>query len=87
LYRLGWRKVVFISDDDFIGDRDHARAILNRLIPRMQARGEPFTFWTQASVNLGQDREMIDLLTAANFAFVFLGVETPEPGLLRSAGK
>jgi radical SAM superfamily enzyme YgiQ (UPF0313 family) len=87
LYRLGWRGVVFFSDDNFIGNKDHARAILKRLIPWMQAHGEPFTFWTQASVNLGQDREMIDLLTAANFAFVFLGVETPEPDLLRAAGK
>ena len=87
LYRLGWRGVVFISDDNFIGNKDHARAILNRLIPWMQAHGEPFRFWTQASVNLGQDREMIDLLTAAQFVYIFLGVETPEPDILRTAGK
>jgi radical SAM superfamily enzyme YgiQ (UPF0313 family) len=87
LYRLGWRRLVFVSDDNFIGNKDHARAILNRLIPWMQDRTEPFGFWTQASVNLGQDREMIDLLTAANFAYVFLGVETPEPDILRAAGK
>jgi len=79
--------VLFISDDNFIGNKDHARAILNRLIPWMEAHGEPFGFWTQASVNLGQDMEMIDLLTAANFRYVFLGVETPEPDILRGAGK
>ena len=87
LHRLGWRREVFISDDNFIGHRGHARAILNRLIPWMQDHGEPFSFWTQTSVDLGQDREIIDLLTAANFAYVFLGVETPETDLLRSAGK
>jgi radical SAM superfamily enzyme YgiQ (UPF0313 family) len=87
LYHLGWRGVVFISDDNFIGNRDHARAILKRLIPWMETHGEPFFFWTQASMNLGQDREMIDLLTRANFGYVFLGVETPEPDLLRAAGK
>ena len=87
LYRLGWRGVVLISDDNFIGNPNHARAILTQLIPWMQAHGEPFGFWTQASVNLGQDREMIDLLTAANFSYIFLGVETPEPDLLRAAGK
>ena len=87
LYRLGWRGLVLFSDDNFIGNQDHARALLNRLIPWMQDRGEPFGFWTQASVNLGQDREMIDLLTAANFGYVFLGVETPEPDILRAAGK
>jgi len=87
LSRLGWRRDVFFSDDNFIGNKDHARAILNRLIPWMQDHSEPFGFWTQTSVNLGRDREMIDLLTAANFAYVFLGVETPEPDILRATGK
>ena len=87
LYRLGWRREVFISDDNFIGNRNHAQAILTRLIPWNQSRGEPFGFWTQTSVNLGQDREMIDLLTAANFGSVLLGVETPEPEILRAVGK
>jgi radical SAM superfamily enzyme YgiQ (UPF0313 family) len=87
LYRLGWRRIVFFSDDNFIGNKDHARAILNRLIPWMKDHGEPFGFWTQASVNLGQDRDLIDLMTAANFAYVFLGVETPEPDILKAAGK
>jgi len=87
LYQLGWRGIVFISDDNFIGNKDHARTILKRLIPWMKAHGEPFRFWTQTSVNLGQDREMIDLMTAAQFAYVFLGVETPEPDILRAVGK
>lgn len=87
LYRLGWHRDVFFTDDNFIGNKDHARAIVNRLIPWMQDHGEPFGFWTQTSVNLGKDREMIDLLTAANFAYVFLGVETPEADLLRASGK
>jgi radical SAM superfamily enzyme YgiQ (UPF0313 family) len=39
LYHLGWRGVVFISDDNFIGNKDHARAILKRLIPWSQAHG------------------------------------------------
>lgn len=87
LYRLGWRRKVFISDDNFIGNPDQARAILTRLIPWMQDRGDPFYFWTQTSVNLGQDKEMIDLLTAANFGFVFLGVETPDLDILSRAHK
>ena len=87
LYRLGWRREVFISDDNFIGNPNQARSILRRLIPWMQSHGEPFCFWTQTSVNLGQDREMIDLLTAANFSHVFLGVETPDPDILTRAHK
>lgn len=87
LYDLGWRNNVFISDDNFIGNQEHARAILDRLIPWMKSHGEPFCFWTQASVNLGHNREMIDLLTAANFSNVFLGVESPDTEILRAAGK
>ena len=87
LYRLGWRRDILINDDNFIGNRDHALALLRRLIPWMQSHEEPFSFWTQASVNLGQDREMIDLMTAANFSQVFLGVETPDPEILSRAHK
>lgn len=82
IYRLGFRGTVFISDDNFIGNKDHARAILNHLTPWMKSHDEPFSFWTQASVNLGQDLAMIDLLTAANFSTVFLGVESPDEELL-----
>jgi radical SAM superfamily enzyme YgiQ (UPF0313 family) len=82
LYRLGWRQEVFISDDNFIGNRKHALAILTQLIPWMQEYGEPFGFWTQASVNLGQDPEMMDRMTAANFSFIFVGVESTDPEVL-----
>lgn len=82
LYRLGWRNIIFVSDDNFIGHRQHARAILAQLIPWMKRHGEPFGFWTQASVNLGQDQEMMDLMTAANFNHVFVGVESTDPEVL-----
>ncbi len=87
LYRLGWRRDVFVSDDNFIGNKDHARAVLNQLIPWSKNHGEPFAFWTQTSVNLGQDLPLIDLMTEANFSSVLLGVETPETDLLKQAGK
>ena len=85
IYDLGWRKTVLFCDDNFIGNKDHARGLLNLLIPWMKSLGEPFDFWTQASVNLGQDLELIDLLTAANFSTIFLGVETPDAELLSAA--
>lgn len=87
LYRLGWRREVFFADDNFIGNKKHARAILDKLIPWMKSRGEPFGFWTQASINLGQDPGLVDLLTAANFNNVIVGVETPDPKLLAATGK
>ena len=43
----------------------------------MKSHGEPFDFWTQTSVNLGQDLEMINLLTEANFGTSFWGLRSP----------
>jgi radical SAM superfamily enzyme YgiQ (UPF0313 family) len=87
VHRLGWRGDVFIADDNFIGNKAHARALLLELIPWMESRGKPFDFITQASVNLGQDRELIDLMTAANFGYVFVGVESPDEEVLARSNK
>jgi radical SAM superfamily enzyme YgiQ (UPF0313 family) len=87
LYRLGWRGDVFIADDNFIGHKPHARALLAELIPWIESHGRPFGFITQVSVNLGQDKELIDLMTAANFGFVFVGVESPEEAVLALSHK
>jgi len=87
LYQLGWRRTIFVGDDNFIGNKIHARAILERIIQWQKSRGEPFGLLTQASVNLGQDVEMIDLLTAANFGPVFIGIESPDEDVLERSRK
>jgi len=87
LYRLGARGSAFICDDNFIGSKKRARALLQELTPWLRSRGEPFTFLTQASVNLGQDLEMIDLMTAANFDKVFIGIESPDENVLQISHK
>lgn len=87
IHRLGWRGTVFIVDDNFIGSKQHARAILDELIPWNRSRGESFHFMTQASVNLGSDPEMIDLLTAANFGKIFMGIESADTEVLEECHK
>lgn len=87
LYRLGWRGTVFFCDDNFIGDPGRARELLRRLVVWMKERREPFSFLTQASVNLGRNRELVDLMTEANFAEVFVGVESPDEEVLSGARK
>ncbi len=87
LYRLGARGSVFICDDNFIGSKKHARAFLQELTPWLRSRGEPYRFLTQASVNLGQDPEMIDLMTAANLREVFIGIESPDEKVLQTSHK
>jgi len=87
LHRLGARGSVFICDDNFIGSKKHARALLQELAPWLRSRGEPFDFLTQASVNLGQDLELIDLMTAANLDKVFIGIESPDENVLQTSHK
>jgi radical SAM superfamily enzyme YgiQ (UPF0313 family) len=82
LFNLGWRQEIFICDDNFIGNQTHAQAILKKLIPWMKSHGEPFSFWTQVSANLGHHNAMVDLLTEANFGNVFIGVESPDEAVL-----
>ena len=87
LYRLGYRGSIFISDDNFIGDRRKALALVNALIPWMENRGKPFGFFCQASINLGQEPELVDLMTEACICDVFIGIETPDEDALRKTNK
>lgn len=87
VHRLGWRGTIFVADDNFIGSKKHARAILEKLIPWNRSRNQPFGFLTQASVNLGQDVELIDLLTAANFGNIFIGIESADVQVLEDCRK
>jgi len=87
LYRLGWRGPLFVADDNFIGTKKHARETLLQMTDWQARHGEPFSFFTQASVNLGKDLELIDLMTAANFGTTFVGVESPDEEVLMRAGK
>ena len=87
IYNLGWRGSIFVVDDNFIGNRKHAMGILELLIPWNRDRGEPFGFYTQTSINLGQDPELIDTMTSANFGMVFVGLETPSEEILKQNRK
>ncbi|MGO9569404.1 MAG: B12-binding domain-containing radical SAM protein [Desulfomonilaceae bacterium] len=87
LYSLGGHGEVFLCDDNFIGSRKHARSILEKLILWNKAHGEPFSFWTQVSADLGHDLELIDLMTKANFNTVFIGIESADEEVLELTGK
>ena len=87
IYDLGWRGLIMVGDDNFIGNRAHALRLLERLIPWNKERSQPFCFVTQASIELGMDRGLIDLLTAANFGSVFIGIESTDLEVLRGSRK
>jgi radical SAM superfamily enzyme YgiQ (UPF0313 family) len=87
LYDLGWRGSLFMVDDNFIGNQRNVKRFLRELIPWMQEHNYPFTFITEASVNLAEDDELLQLMGEAGFYAVFLGIETPDQDSLQVTRK
>ncbi|MCX7823569.1 MAG: DUF4070 domain-containing protein [Syntrophobacterales bacterium] len=87
LYNAGWRGSVFIVDDNFIGNRRHVKELLPEVIRWQRERNYPFTFFTEASVDLASDIDLMKLMVEAGFDKVFLGIETPEEESLKECGK
>jgi radical SAM superfamily enzyme YgiQ (UPF0313 family) len=87
LYDQGWKGSVFIVDDNFIGNKKNVKSMLPELISWQKRQNYPFTLLTEASVNLAEDQELMDLMSAANFNKVFLGLETPCMESLQECGK
>jgi radical SAM superfamily enzyme YgiQ (UPF0313 family) len=87
LYQMGWRGRCFIVDDNFIGNKAKVKSLLAELEGWQKEREYPFSLFTEASVNLADDQELMSLMTAAGFDSVFLGLETPEEECLAECGK
>jgi radical SAM superfamily enzyme YgiQ (UPF0313 family) len=77
----------FLVDDNFIGNKVEAKKLLQRVIEWQEARGYPLVFTTEASINLADDRELIDLMVRANILEVFVGIETPRKASLAETRK
>jgi radical SAM superfamily enzyme YgiQ (UPF0313 family) len=83
----GWRGLVFIVDDNFIGNKRNVKRLMPELIEWSEANGRPFSFITEASVNLAEDDDLLEMMRRANFRRVFLGIETPVEESLKQAQK
>ena len=85
LYAAGWREAVFIVDDNFIGNKARAKELCVALAEWRSQYKTSFDFNTEASLNLADDPELMQLMKDAGFVSVFLGIETPdESGLIAS---
>ena len=88
LYAAGWRGPVFFVDDNLIGNK---RALKTELLPALIAwqrgrrRGLPL--YTEASINLADDEELMQMMSEAGFDTVFIGIETPDPASLVECNK
>lgn len=87
LYDLGYRGLVDIVDDNLIGNKKAVKAFLPHLIAWQRARRYPFELTTEASLNLSDDPELMQMMRDANFIAVFVGIESPDPEVLKAARK
>jgi radical SAM superfamily enzyme YgiQ (UPF0313 family) len=87
LRKLGWRNEVFIVDDNFIGNHAQALALTRELIEWQKLHKQPFSFYTEASIDLASREELMDAMVAANFMYVFIGIETPSSEALKESRK
>ncbi len=84
---LGYRGHVDFVDDNLIGDLRSVGPFLKELGVWLKARGNPFQFSTEVSINLAENPEMLALMREANFFAVFVGVETPDTETLCRTNK
>jgi radical SAM superfamily enzyme YgiQ (UPF0313 family) len=88
LYSAGWRDPVFIVDDNFIGNQKKLKQeILPAIIDWQEKNHHPFTFFTETSINLADDEELMDLMVEAGFNSVFVGIESPSEESLEECHK
>jgi len=87
LYNLNYRDVIFIVDDNFIGNLKKAKELLHVIINWQKQKDYPFVLSTNTTINLAQDEELLDLMVEAGFKIVFIGIETPSEEILTNINK
>jgi radical SAM superfamily enzyme YgiQ (UPF0313 family) len=78
---------VFIVDDNLIGNKKAIKPILREVVAWQKQHDYPMTFFTEASLDLADDEELLVLMDQMNIRSIFVGVETPNEDSLAEAGK
>jgi radical SAM superfamily enzyme YgiQ (UPF0313 family) len=84
--KLGVR-VIFLVDDNFIGNKKAAKGILRAIVEYQHKNGYPLAFFTEASLDLAEDDELLELMAEAGMVAVFIGIESPDEEALRETKK
>ena len=87
MYALGWRGDVFFVDDNFIGNRQFLKADLLPALIRWRQGKKGIVFNTETSLNLVEDRMLMEMMVEAGFSKVFIGIETLDENCLAECGK
>jgi radical SAM superfamily enzyme YgiQ (UPF0313 family) len=80
-------RIAFVVDDNLIGNKKAIKVVLRDIIAWQEKHGYSLTFFTEASIDLADDAELLELLSDANFIAVFIGIESPNEASLRETKK
>ncbi|MFZ2630089.1 MAG: B12-binding domain-containing radical SAM protein [Desulfosalsimonadaceae bacterium] len=78
IYASGWRSSIFFVDDNFIGNKGYLKTHLLPALIEWRKDKKGCVFFTEASINLADDPELLDLMAKAGFDTVFIGIESPD---------
>lgn len=88
LRATGWRESIFFVDDNFIAHKSYLkRELLPKLIEWQQSKKTTTKFYTECSINIADDPELMRLMVKAGFNQVFIGIESPDSSALEACGK
>jgi radical SAM superfamily enzyme YgiQ (UPF0313 family) len=87
LYGAGWRGNIFFVDDNFIGNRGYLKSRLLPALIEWRKDKKGCVFFTEASIDLADDSELLDMMVRAGFDMVFVGIESPDEKSLSECKK
>ena len=87
LYDSGWHSNIFFVDDNFIGNKQYLKAQLLPALIEWRKDKKGCVFFTEASINLADDPELLDMMVKAGFDSVFIGIESPDDACLTECHK
>jgi radical SAM superfamily enzyme YgiQ (UPF0313 family) len=87
IYASGWRSSIFFVDDNFIGNKGYLKTHLLPALIEWRKDKKGCVFFTEASINLADDPELLDMMVQAGFDSVFIGIESPDEGSLTECHK
>ncbi len=88
LYARGWKGGIFLVDDNFIGNKAKLKSeTLPAVTEWMKKRKYPFPLFSEVSINLSDDEELMSMMARAGFDTVFVGIESPHEESLVECSK
>ncbi|BFU90977.1 MAG: B12-binding domain-containing radical SAM protein [Nitrospira sp.] len=78
---------VFIVDDNLIGNKQAIKGVLRDIVQYQERHGYPFRFFTEATLDLAEDDELMHLMADAHIEAIFIGIETPNEASLKETKK